>query len=827
MDDDVLLDRLSRLDLNEKVRLLTGADSWGLHPLPAIGLRRMVLSDGPAGVRGEVWDDRFPSANVPSPTALAASWDEPLVTRIGELLSAEARSKSVDVLLAPTVNLHRTPYGGRHFECFSEDPLLTGRIGVAFVRGVQAGGVGATVKHFVANDSETDRFSADVRVDERTLREVYLAPFEAITVEGGAWAVMAAYNAVNGTTCTEHPLLAEVLKGEWGFDGVVMSDWFAARTTAPAGRAVLDLAMPGPTGPWGPALVEAVEAGEVPLAAVDAKVLSLLRLAGRVGAFDGVEPAVTRLPPPVDDVPGLLRSAAAAGFVLARNEPAAGAQQPLLPLTPEALTSVAVIGPDALTGRTLGGGSATVFPPYTVSPVDGLRSALPGVEVTHALGVRAHTRLPVAQGPLAQLPDGSGPGVEVRFLDAGGAVLATEQRRSGAFIWMDGFGPGLTREQVSAIEVRMRVVAQDAGDHAVGLSGVGRYELWVDGEQVVDEQLSLAPGADPVEAMMAPPQAAHVVPLGAGEGVDVVVRHQLGELGTAFAGGLVAFQVNVEPPFRGAEAELAAAVAAAAAADVAVVVVGTTEEVESEGFDRDSLALPGDQDALVSAVLQANQRTVVVVNSGAPVLMPWLDDVPATLLIWFPGQELGNALADVLLGAVEPGGRLPTTWPAADGGLSPSTAPVDGRLDYSEGLHVGHRAYLRAGVEPALPFGHGLGYTTWSYGEATVSATADGALDLGVVVRNTGGRAGREVVQVYASREASAVERPVRWLAGFATVDVGAGEDVTARITLQRRAFEHWADGGWALEPGEVTLHVGRSVSDVRTTVRAQVPTTT
>jgi len=245
-DDADLRSRVARLSTEQKIRLLTGADFWALYPEPDAGLRRVVLSDGPAGVRGETWDERDTSANVPSPTALAATWDCDRVEAIGRLLAAEARRKGVDVLLAPTVNLHRTPYGGRHFECFSEDPLLTARIGVAYVRGLQSQGVGATVKHFVGNDSETERMSVDVRIDERTLRELYLAPFEAIVREAGAWAVMAAYNGVNGSTMTESPLLRAILHDEWGYDGLVMSDWTATRGTEAAARAALDLAMPGP-----------------------------------------------------------------------------------------------------------------------------------------------------------------------------------------------------------------------------------------------------------------------------------------------------------------------------------------------------------------------------------------------------------------------------------------------------------------------------------------------------------------------------------------------------------------------------------------------------
>src|SRR6516162_11600621 len=307
-DEAELRRRVGRLSLEQKIRLLTGADFWALYDEPEVGLRRLVLSDGPAGVRGESWDERDSSTNVPSATALAATWDTGRVEAIGGLLAREARRKGGDVLLAPTVNLHRTPYAGRCFEGFSEDPLLTARIGAAYVRGLQRSGVGATVKHFIGNDSETQRMTVDVRIDDRTLRELYLAPFEAIVRQEGAWAVMASYNGVNGSTMTESPLLRDILHGEWGYDGLVMSDWTAARSTEPAARAALDLAMPGPPerfGPWGDALVAAVRDGRVDEALIDDKVLRILRLAGRVGGLDGV-PAPPD--PPAVDIPAELRA---------------------------------------------------------------------------------------------------------------------------------------------------------------------------------------------------------------------------------------------------------------------------------------------------------------------------------------------------------------------------------------------------------------------------------------------------------------------------------------------------------------------------------------
>jgi beta-glucosidase len=758
------------------------------------------MSDGPAGVRGEHWDERDTSTNVPSPTALAATWDELLVQELGRLLAYEARHKQVDVLLAPTVNLHRTPYGGRHFECFSEDPLLTSRLAAAYVRGVQDGGIAATVKHFVANDSETERMTLDARLDERTLHEMYLAPFEAVVREASVWAVMAAYNSVNGHTMTESPMLEEILRRRWGFDGVVMSDWFATRSTETSARAGLDLVMPGPQGPWGEALLAAVRSGAVDEAAIDQKVLRILRLADRVGALDGGP-----LPPApryaAEEIAWVVRRMATAGFVLASN------QRDTLPLDRSRLRRVAVIGPNAATARTLGGGSATVFAPYSVSPLQGLLTALPAaVEVRHCVGVTPSARVPVAGPPWLHQPDGEGPGVQARLLAADGAELLCERRPGCVFHWPDHVGG----TPVAKAEVSTLIRATDAGTYTLAISGTGRYRLLVDSDEVLDEVLKPRPGADFVETLMIPPQASHRVELERGQQVHVVAVSEIGpapELGIRFA-------LNLKPPHDSDDEEIARAVSLARSSDVAVVVVGTTEEVESEGFDRRSLALPGRQDELVRKVADANPDTVVVVNSGAPVLLPWADSVAAVILAWFPGQEFGNALADVLLGDAEPGGRLPTSWPLREEGL-PSTQPVDGVLRYDEGLLIGYRGYERGGRAALYPFGHGLGYSSWTYAsiDAPREAPAGADVAVDVTVRNTGARRGREVVQLYASRAVSAVQRPALWLVGFAVVDAAAGEDVTVTIDVRSRAFQHWstAAGGWTTEPGAFQLAAGAS----------------
>ncbi len=805
VDEVGLAARVASLSVEQKVTLLTGAGFWSLHSEPSAGLRRVVLSDGPAGVRGEHWDERETSANVPSPTALAATWDEQLVQEIGGLLASEARRKDVDVLLAPTVNLHRTPYAGRHFECFSEDPLLTARIGIAYVRGVQSNGVGTAVKHFVANDSETQRTTLDARLDERTLRELYLAPFEAIVREAGTWGLMAAYNRVNGEPMTESSLLLDVVRGEWQFDGLVISDWFATRSTEASGRSALDLVMPGPGGPWGSALLRAVRAGKVPEASIDEKVMRLLRLAARVGALDrtSVWPA-----PDYDDaaVSALLRRAAAAGFVLARNDGS------LLPLDRARLTRLAVVGPSAATARTLGGGSATVYPPYAVSPLEGLRAALGDtVAIDHGIGAFASNRVPVAGAPWLHRPDGSGPGVEVRFLAADGTVLGTEQRPGCAFHWLGSFGYHVPVER---IDVRTAVRATDAGRYEIAASGVGVYRLSVGGHEVFRGRLELAPGADVVEGLMIPPQAGVTVYMDRGDEVEVVLVHEVGSPAGEVGDTGVSFQLNLQPPHGTDDDEINRAVALAAEADVAIVVVGTTEEVESEGFDRPSLSLPGRQDELVRRVAEANPRTVVVVNAGAPVLLPWAESVAAVLLAWFPGQEFGNALADVLLGLSEPGGRLPTTWPSSEDGL-PSTQPVDGVLRYDEGLLIGYRGADSERPRPRYPFGHGLGFSAWTYMaiDAPRHAAPGADVEVTVRVRNGGIRRSREVIQIYASRPAGSVERPVRWLVGFAPVDAEPGEDATVTVTVPPRSFEHWSvdDRRWLAEPGTFVLAAGSS----------------
>ncbi|MYW65470.1 glycosyl hydrolase [Streptomyces sp. SID8379] len=787
---------LGKLDLDTKARLLGGQDMWSLPEIPEIGLKSLVMSDGPIGVRGVRWTADDPSIALPSPTALAATWDPALARRAGALLAQEARRKGVHVLLAPTVNLHRSPLGGRHFEAYSEDPCLTGAIGTGYVQGVQSGGVGTTVKHFVANDAETDRFTVNNIVSQRALRELYLAPFEAIVENAHPWGIMTAYNQVNGVTMTEHRYLVnEVLRGEWGFDGINVSDWMAARSTVGDIKGGMDIAMPGPQTVYGPALAAAVRAGEVEESVVDDAVRNVLRLAARVGVLDGAEPVVTDPPQDIDGE-ALAREVARRAFVLVRNSG-------VLPLRPDA--EVALAGAAARDARVLGGGSATVFPARIVSPLDGLSAAFSSL--TYAVGADPSDELAPADK-----------GFELRAIcrDADGNVIGEGSLPNGQVQWLgDDLPEGATHEALHSIEVKGTYTPRESGDHAFGTRGLGAFTLTVDGTVLYDGVQAMGDEADPFEAFFGAPLERGKVTLTEGRPVEVSLLHPLDK---TFAMPLpaVMFSLVHLGPRRDADALIAEAVEAARGAEAAVVVVATTERVESEGFDRTDLRLPGRQDDLVRAVAAVNPHTIVVVNSGSPVELPWRDDVAAVLLSWFPGQEGGDALADVLTGADEPGGRLPTTWGSLADAPVTGVTPADGELAYTEGVFIGYRAWDKSGATPAYPFGHGLGYTDWTYESIEVDGTT-----ATVRVRNTGERSGREVVQLYlAPTDSSAPDaaRPARWLAGFAGVSAAPGETAEAVIELPRRAFEIWDEtaNSWAHQPGSYELTAGRSLTDGR-----------
>lgn len=785
---------IEQLSSEELASLTAGADAWTTRAAPRAGLAAVRFSDGPNGVRGRGGRGSPPSACFPVAAALGATWDPGLVAEVGQALGREARHRSVHVLLAPTLNLHRSPLAGRNFECFSEDPHLAARLAVAFVAGVQAEGVAACPKHLVANDSEFERYSLSCDVPDRALRELYLVPFEAAVREAGAWAVMTAYNRLHGTSCSAHRwLLDEVLRGEWGFDGLVVSDWGGTYDTVGPALAGLDLEMPGPGRFFGAALAEAVAAGQVPASVVADKVRRLVRLAQRAHAAErpaeGGEVAA--------DTPSgrdLARRAAAASLVLLRNDDSC------LPLELEPGQRLLVVGPGATAIAAMGGGSSQVQPHPVSQPLDALRAHFGplGVEVQYEAGWRAERFTAPLHAPggfelVAEVPGEppqplgrvARPGLDVLGLDAPAV-------------------PGRAR-----LRWRGRIVAEASGAHVVGLAVAGHGWFDLDGARALD----VGPVVQgPTFFGFGSDEARAVLHLVAGRAYDVEVGFE------ASAGQPVrALRVGLHPPERD---DLAGrALGAARGADAAVVVVGLGPDWEGEGADRSSFELPGQQAAVSEAVARLCRRTAVVVNAGSPVRLDWAERAAALLYAWYPGMEAGNAVVDVLCGAAEAGGRLPTTLPRR---LEDTPSFLDypgeaGHVRYAEGVFMGYRGYDARDTEPAYPFGFGLSYTTFSYGALVVEDVSRGpegpTVRASVALANVGRRRGSEVAQLYVADVEATVARPPKELAAFHKVTLDPGETAVVRFELGPRAFAFWdrVGGCWTVEPGRFELLAGSS----------------
>ena len=818
---------LAQMSLDEKVAVLGGADLWHTAGVDRLGVPSLKVTDGPNGARGDavLGSGTGTSACIPCGSALGATWDPALVEALGVLLGREADTKAAHVLLAPTINIHRHPLGGRNFECYSEDPELSGRLAIGFIRGVQSQGIATTPKHFVGNDSEFERNTIDSVIDERALREIYLRPFELALLEGDAWGLMGAYNRLNGEHCTENRrLLTEILRDEWGWDGFVVSDWFAAKATAATADAGMDLEMPGPPAWYGDKLVAAVGEGQVDEAQVEMLTRRMLVAMDRTGAFDDPkvrdEEAVDR---PEDRA--LCRRAASEAMVLLRNDG-------VLPLSSD-VSRLAVIGPNADVAQIMGGGSANLRPHYRRTPLDELRHRLSDTELTFEPGCVTTKTIPPIESRHLRTPDGQ-PGILVEYVngtDGAGPVVATQVRDSTRLM---SFGEAV--DGVDPLGHRFRARATytptETGPHTFGLIQVGRTRVSVDGAVVLDGLGQPLPSGEAFFGMGSEEITADVE-LVAGQPVDLLI-----EYASTDAMILTAANVGCRPPVPDDIVDRAAR--AAADADVAVVVVGTNDDWETEGNDRTSMDLPGDQAELIRRVAAANDRTVVVVNTGSPVDVTWAEEVAAVVQCWFGGQGMAEGLVDVLLGAVDPGGRLPTTFPArVEQAPSHLSYPGEnGTVRYGESVFVGYRGYDRQGAEPAFCFGHGLSYATFEWGEPELVATAvaGSTITVRVPVANVSDRAGFEVVQVYVAPSAPRLTRPPQELKAFAKTHLGPGESAVLEVTLDARAFAYYDPGvapgraealfgqggsdwgteaGWRTDPGGYEIRLARSSRDV------------
>jgi beta-glucosidase len=804
-------DLIDQMTIEEQVSLLSGEDFWSVPAIARLGIGKLRVTDGPNGARGGgSLIGGVKSASFPVGIAIGASWNVALAREIGAALAEEVKSKSAHMLLAPTVNLHRSVTNGRNFECYSEDPILTAELAVGYIEGLQGAGIGATIKHYAGNESEIERTTISSEIDERALRELYLIPFEWAVKKADTWGVMSSYNKVNGTYASESEwLLTTVLRNEWGFDGIVMSDWFGSHSTAETVNAGLDLEMPGPPRDRGAKLVAAVEAGTVSQATLRRRVRAMLRLMDRTGALRDERPFVEN----AEDRPehrALIRRAGAEGAVLLKNDgilPLAGSGQ------------VAVIGPNAKTAQIMGGGSAQLNAHYRISPWEGLVGALGADRLTYAAGCTNHRFEPLLSGSFT-----------VDYFanrDLSGPPVHTETQSEAQAFWIGRVADGKVDPLHFSARISGTFTPETSGIHRVGIYSAGFSRLLVDGTVIADAWSNWQKGRTFFEEGC--DEVVGEVALEAGRAHTVTIEFSTKDFATL---GLAAFHAGIGLPL-GDEA-IAAAVEAARAADVAIVCVGRNGEWDTEGSDLASIVLPGRQNDLVAAVAAANPRTIVVLQTGGPVEMPWADDVAGILEAWYPGQEAGNAIADVLVGAAEPGGRLPQSFPVSwqdnpthsqDREIYPG---LDGKVRYEEGVFIGYRHYDRQGIAPLYPFGFGLSYTEFSLSEFAFddgAFEADGVVDVTLTVTNIGERAGSTVVQVYVGDDEASVDRPAKELKAFAKVALEAGASERITLTLDARAFAFYATSArhWVVEPGSFTILAGQSSADLPLTGQVSV----
>jgi beta-glucosidase len=798
------------MTLQEKVAMLSGTNDWYTVPVERLGIPSLKMTDGPNGARGAGgFASDVKAACFPAEISMASTWDIDLLERVGHALAREAKMKGARILLAPTVNIQRSPLGGRNFECFSEDPYLTARLAVAYIHGLQREGVGASLKHYVCNDEEFERFTISSEVRERVLREIYLQPFHTAVREAQPWTIMASYNLVNGVPVSESAyLLTEILRHEWGYEGVVVSDWFlSVKSTAASVNAGLDLEMPSPR--WrGEQLLEAVWRGEVEESTIDTSMRRLLQLLVKADLFAHPE----TMPEQALDLPEhrvLIRQAAAEGCVLLRNE------EHMLPLQREHLTSIAVIGPNASVAQIMGGGSAQVNAHYAVTPLEGITHAAgEQISVRYEQGCTNHKYQPLLDMDLLLAGRGGGEhGLAIEYFnnsDLSGTPVFKETKMASEMMWFGEIPEGVDLQRFS-VRATGRFTPRETGDYTFGLVSAGPGRFSVDGRAVIDNWSQKAVGD-----FLGAGETQKILTLEAGRAYLLTLEYARSEESL-----VPMVRLGCLPPVPANAIERASALAATS--DVAIVCVGFGGDWQSEGFDRPDMDLPGKQDALVEQVAAANPRTVVVLNTGSPIAMPWLEKVAAVVQAWYPGQECGNAIADVLFGDTNPSGKLPQTFPVR---LEDTPAYLDlpgenGKVYYGEGLFVGYRYYDKRKITPLFPFGFGLSYTSFDYGPLRLGAREigpDDTLQVSVEITNTGQRAGKEVVQLYIRDVVASLERPDKELKAFAKVHLEPGECKTVTLAVARDALAYYDDLAreWVAEAGEFEVLIGASSEDMR-----------
>ncbi|KAF8602571.1 putative beta-glucosidase precursor [Ceratobasidium sp. AG-I] len=826
---------LSRLTIDEKTRLLAGIGWWQTFAVERLGVPSIRLTDGPNGARGTKFFEGVPAACFPASTGLASSWDTPLLEQVGKAIALDCKDKGAHILLGPTVNIQRSPLGGRGFESYSEDPLLSGLMARSFIKGLQFEGVAATIKHYVTNDSEFERNSMSSEVSTRALREIYLRPFELVCrdTDSPAWAVMTAYNRVNGAY-----LLDTILRKQWGWDGMIMSDWFGTYSADASIKAGLDLEMPGPPLWRASALQRCVVAQKVKVSEIDERVRKILGLINKVAA-SGIPENADETGKPTEKTVKLLRKAAGHANVLLKNE------NNVLPLSAADIKSIAVIGPNADAPVYSGGGAANLRPYHHITSLGGIRAALSesgnDVKVQHVIGALAHKETPLLGTSHLKTKDGK-PGFDIEWFHEDPIKNPTAKRvhyshgTNSTSVFMDNLPEVSNLSTTCWATISTTYTPEVSGKYEFGATAVGLVDMYINGTKIIDNTTKPVLGAPFFGSGSR--EVLGSITLEANQRTKVVL--QFASLPIAQGKGFLQSE-SALLEWRGAcrfgggrvfteDEGIKEAVEAAQQADTAVIVIGLNNDWECEGHDRSDMSLPGATNRLVSAVLKANKRSIVVNISGTPVSMPWASEASTVIQSFYSGGEAGNGLADVLFGKLNPSSKLPLTFPIVneDAPSYLNFPGQNGKVHYVEGVFVGYRHYQTFNKNVLFPFGFGLSYTQFEYSDLTISGTIGpkSIVEAAVTVKNAGRFAGQEAVQVYVRDVASRLDRPSKELKGFGkTSIIEPGKTETITVILDRYAFAYfddWAedgqdgDGRWVAEAGDFEIIVAASSVDER-----------
>ena len=787
-------DLLNRMTLEEKIEMI-GGTGFATKPIERLGIPSLNMTDGPLGVR---WDQ---STAFPSGILMGATWNPELISKLGSAIGEEVKSKGRHVILGPCVNIARIPMGGRNFESFGEDPYLTSRIAVDYIKGVQKENVAATVKHFAANNQEYQRDFVNTIVDERALNEIYFPAFKAAVEEAKVLAVMSAYNKLNGAYCSENNyLLIDKLKSDWKFNGLVMSDWGAVHSTIPTYNGGLDLEMP--TGKYlnTKSLLDKIKNGELSESKLDDKVRRILHVMFTIGLFDNYKYDSLKLNN--EEHKQIALDVAKEGIVLLKNN------NSILPLDLNKIKSIAVIGPNSNFAVTGGGGSSMVSPFYSVSPLSALQNKIGDkVKINFAQGLMIDGNTnPIDPKFLFVDKDEKLNGLKGEYftnMNLDGKPERTIIDKTINFMWNDK-GP-FEDFQVDNFSVRWTgyIKADNSDKYTFEVSSDDGVRLYLDDKLVIDDWNDHALLTN-----------SYTTQLNAGHLYKIKLEYY--EKG---GGAIVKFgwrKPNDELIFD--------AINAAQNSDVAIVFAGTNYNYESEGFDRKDLILPNDQDELIKKVSEANKNTIVVLTTGSPVLMnEWLDNVDGLIEAWFAGEQAGNAIAEILLGEANPSGKLPITFPKRweDCSAYSTYMKEDGTTRYEDGIYVGYRHFDKKNIKPLFPFGFGLSYTTFEYKDLDIPNSfiqGNDLITLSAKIKNSGKVAGQDIVQLYISDPVAAIDRPEKELKGFKKISLKPGEEKIVNFTLDQKALSYFdpKTKKWITEPGDYEIMICSSSDDIK-----------